>query len=63
MQAETLEQAETILEKLDRGSLEAEMIVLKSRFEDEDARSRDLCGWYRCDEGKSNQPHPRGQLR
>ncbi|WMT76298.1 AAA family ATPase [Bradyrhizobium sp. Ash2021] len=41
-QAETIEQAETILEKVDRGSLEAEMIVLKSRFEDEDARSRDL---------------------
>jgi uncharacterized protein YhaN len=42
MQVETIEQAETILEKIDRALLEAEMIVLKSRFEDEDARSRDL---------------------
>jgi uncharacterized protein YhaN len=42
MQAETIEQAETILEAIDRGSLEAEMIALKSRFEDEDGRSRDL---------------------
>ena len=42
MQVETIEQAETILEKIDRGLLETEMIVLKSRFEDEDARSRDL---------------------
>ena len=42
MQVETIEQAETILEKINRGLLEAEMIVLKSRFEDEDARSRDL---------------------
>ena len=42
MQAETIEQAETILEAIDRSSLEAEMIALKSRFEDEDGRSRDL---------------------
>jgi uncharacterized protein YhaN len=42
MQAETIEQAETVLEAIDRGSLEAELIALKSRFEDEDGRSRDL---------------------
>jgi len=42
MQAETIEQVETILEAIDRGSLEAEMIALKSRFEDEGRRSRDL---------------------
>ena len=42
MQVETIEQAETILEKIDQALLEAEMIVLKSRFGDEDARSRDL---------------------
>jgi uncharacterized protein YhaN len=42
MQAETIEQAETVLEAIDRGSLEAELIALKRRFEDEDGRSRDL---------------------
>ncbi len=42
MRAETIEQAESILDAIDRGSLEAELIALKSRFEDEDGRGRDL---------------------
>jgi uncharacterized protein YhaN len=42
VRAETVEQAESILDTIDRGSLEAELIALKSRFEDEDGRSRDL---------------------
>jgi uncharacterized protein YhaN len=42
MRAETVEQAESILDAIDRGSLEAELIALKSRFEDEDGRGRDL---------------------
>ena len=42
MQVETIEQAESILDTIDRGSLEAELIALKQRFDDEDGRSRDL---------------------
>jgi hypothetical protein len=42
MRAETIEQAESILDAIDRGSLEAELIALKSRFEDVDGRGRDL---------------------
>ena len=42
LQVETIEQAEGTLDAIDRGSLEAELIELKRRFEDEDSRSRDL---------------------
>ena len=42
VRAETVEQAESILDTIDRGSLEAELIALKQRFDDEDGRSRDL---------------------
>lgn len=42
VRAKTVEQAESILDTIDRGSLEAELIALKSRFDDEDGRSRDL---------------------
>ncbi|MBR0733810.1 AAA family ATPase [Bradyrhizobium japonicum] len=41
MQVETVEHAEATLDAIDRGSLEAELIELKGRFEDEDSRSRD----------------------
>ncbi|QOZ51535.1 AAA family ATPase [Bradyrhizobium sp. CCBAU 53338] len=40
--AETIERAECMLDAVDRVSLEAELIALKQRFEDEDGRSRDL---------------------
>ncbi|UPJ53396.1 AAA family ATPase [Bradyrhizobium sp. 200] len=42
IRAETVEQAESILDAIDRGSLEAELIALKMRFDDEDGRGRDL---------------------
>jgi uncharacterized protein YhaN len=42
IRAETIEQAESILDAIDRGSLEAELIALKMRFDDEDGRGRDL---------------------
>ena len=42
IRAETVEQAESILAAIDRGSLEAELIALKMRFDDEDGRGRDL---------------------
>lgn len=42
MRAETVEQAESILDAVDRGSLDAELIALKKSFDDEDGRSRDL---------------------
>jgi uncharacterized protein YhaN len=41
MQVETIEHAEATLDAIDRGSLEAELIELKGRFEDEDSLSRD----------------------
>ena len=41
IQVETIEHAESTLDAIDRGSLEAELIELKGRFEDEDSRSRD----------------------
>jgi uncharacterized protein YhaN len=41
IQVETIEHAERTLDAIDRGSLEAELIELKGRFEDEDSRSRD----------------------
>ncbi|MGY4288763.1 uncharacterized protein YhaN [Bradyrhizobium sp. LM2.7] len=42
IRAETIEQAECILDAIDRGALEAELIALKRRFDDEDSRSREL---------------------
>lgn len=42
IRAETIEQVESILDAIDRDSLDAELIALKSRFEDEDGRSHDL---------------------
>jgi uncharacterized protein YhaN len=42
VRAETVEDAESILDTIDRGSLGAELIALKKRFDDEDGRSRDL---------------------
>lgn len=42
VRAETVEQAESILDTIDRGALEAELIALKQCFDDEDGRSRDL---------------------
>jgi hypothetical protein len=39
---ETVEEAEGRLDAMDRGSLEAELVEQKVRFEDEDRRSRDL---------------------
>jgi len=41
MKVETIEQAEDALDAVERGSLEAELIELKARFEDEDSRSRE----------------------
>lgn len=41
VQVDTIEHAEEILDAIDRGSLGAELIELKGRFEDEDRRSRD----------------------
>ena len=42
MGLETFEQAETILDPLDRAALEAELTEGKSRFSNEDARIHDL---------------------
>jgi len=42
LKVETIEQAEDALHAVERGSLEAELIELKARFEDEDNRSREL---------------------
>ncbi|WP_166299313.1 ATP-binding protein [Bradyrhizobium sp. 2S1] len=42
IRAETIEQAETILDAVDADSLDAELIALQSRSEDEDGRTRDL---------------------
>ena len=42
VRTDTIEQAESILDAIDRGSLEAELTALKQRFDDEDGRSRDL---------------------
>lgn len=42
IRAETIEQAETILDAVDGDQLDAELIVLQGRFEDEDGRTRDL---------------------
>jgi uncharacterized protein YhaN len=41
MKVETIEQAEDALDAVERGALEAELIELKARFEDEDSRSRE----------------------
>lgn len=41
LKVETIEQAEDALDAVERGSLEAELIELKTRFEDEDSRSRE----------------------
>jgi len=41
VQVEAIEHAERTLDAIDRGSLDAELIELKGRFEDEDSRSRD----------------------
>lgn len=41
IQADTIEHAEATLDEIDRASLDAELIELKGRFEDEDSRSRD----------------------
>jgi uncharacterized protein YhaN len=42
MQLETIEEAENVLDALDQGSLEAELIERKARYEDQDSRTRDL---------------------
>lgn len=42
MRAETIEQAESVLDAIDRGALEAELMALKKSFDDEDGRSHDL---------------------
>jgi uncharacterized protein YhaN len=42
MRADTVEQAECILDAIDRDSLEVELVALKGRFDDEDGRTRDL---------------------
>jgi uncharacterized protein YhaN len=42
MQLETIEEAENVLDALDQGSLEAELIDQKARYEDQDDRTRDL---------------------
>jgi hypothetical protein len=42
MQIETIEEAENVLDALDQGSLEAELIDQKARYEDQDDRTRDL---------------------
>jgi uncharacterized protein YhaN len=42
MRLKTIEETETQLDAMDRGSLEAELVEQKARFKDEDARSRDL---------------------
>ncbi|MEY9404581.1 uncharacterized protein YhaN [Bradyrhizobium japonicum] len=39
---ETIEEAENVLDALDQGSLEAELIERKARYEDQDNRTRDL---------------------
>ncbi|WP_426532977.1 AAA family ATPase [Bradyrhizobium sp. McL0615] len=41
MKVETIEQAEDALNAIERGALEAELIELKARLEDEDSRSHD----------------------
>ncbi|MET4717258.1 uncharacterized protein YhaN [Bradyrhizobium japonicum] len=41
LKVETIEQAEDALDAVERVSLEAELIELKTRFEDEDSRSRE----------------------
>ena len=42
MRAETVERAESILDAIDRVSLEAELTALEQALDDEDGRSRDL---------------------
>lgn len=42
MRADTVEQAECILDAIDRDSLDGELVALKDRFDDEDGRTRDL---------------------